>query len=171
MWIAIGDLVLKIVGFFTNEKNRLDASRREELDRAADFLERIAVALQEAADAFSSSKKLPSSQIMELDRYLHYQAVDPTVARVFVDAQVQKELEQALDMALLADRLLSFSDERAGADRLLFPLSLDAKETNPAKMMTPVQVEIFIADQLRKVEEASGLYRAAAQRLRVTRVD
>src|SRR5258708_39015116 len=91
MWIAVGDLLLKIVGFFTNEKNRLDASRRDELDRTADFLERIAVALQQAADAFGSTKKFPGSQIMELEMYLNYQtSYDPTVGRVFVDGQIRK---------------------------------------------------------------------------------
>lgn len=168
--LTYADLFIKAIQLLTGERTRLIALRRDQRDRVADFLQHIGDGLAEAASAFVGNAR-PWGVCYELSAQVDH-LVD-VVGKSFGDAQFAEELRLELRRALASDHiLLNISERHVVADAITirpeaYIWAEDWKD-NPLALLSEQQVQSILDAEVRKLYEASGLFRAASHRLRAT---
>jgi hypothetical protein len=164
---TFADLILKAVSFVTGERARLRSAKRDQVDRIADYLQNISDGLKRAAEKFASGDGAPWRETREMAYHLDHLLL--VLADAFKDDAFAVELRRELGDAVSSDyRLLDGSRNRTAVDAItLRPPGLrHYEEVNPVSEYSSKQLEQVLADEVRKLEEASGLFGAAAQELR-----
>jgi hypothetical protein len=164
---TFADLILKAVSFLTGERSRLRSVKRDQIDRISDYLQNISDGLKSAAEKFAVDAR-PWGETREMA--YHLDRLLDVLADTFKDDAFAIELRQELRRAVLSDYLLLGGPKnRTVVDAITLrppqtPI-YDWKE-NPVSGYSSEQLEQVLADEVRKLEEASGLFRAVAQELR-----
>lgn len=165
--LTIADLFLKVGQFLLGRQDIRTKSRREHIDRVATYLEGIAKALSTSADELEQ-KNLPYSHCSEL-----YFCVIKLkgVLQALVDHDeilLDDELPEVVEILREASRgpalAIQFIEESRAS------ILVDFKEGSGfAHMSTiPEPNELKIAEELKKMKEAAGVFRGLAATIRAT---
>lgn len=163
---TIADLILKAIEFLVGEKKKLTSTKREQRDRVADYLERIADGLGDAANKFKKGDYAWSEtqeMMYQLSKLLS------VTSDSLEGKQLASTLKQELAVALRSDyRLLAGSKERMALDAMtLRPREYENSwPENPVANYSQDELVQILKDETRKIEKASGLFRAVAHELR-----
>jgi hypothetical protein len=167
--ITYADLFLKALQVLTGERARQISAQRDQRDRIADYLLRISDALKEAADGFSSNQS-PWHVSRELAIQVGH--LLEVIGDAFEDKDFVSGLREELHRAVCSDYLLlNISDQHCLADGIVIrPKGHEwgGWKDNPIVRFTKKEAEDLLAEEVRKLQEASGLFRAASHRLRAT---
>jgi hypothetical protein len=164
---TVADLILKTVEFLMGERKHLDSVRRDQLDRVADYLERISDGLKEASEKLSMSHP-PWREMREM-AYQSNQLLS-VLANVLNDDTLALSLREELEMAVHTEHVLV---DGSVEQKVIDAFSLRPKgymcrdwDDNPVRTYTRKQLNQIFDNEVQKIEEASGLFRAVAHELR-----
>jgi hypothetical protein len=170
---TIADLILKAVQFLMGERKQLESAKRDQIDRVADYLERISDGLKDAAEKFATSGR-PWDTTREMA--LHVNQLLSVVADSLKDDSLALTLRNELERAVRSDYLLlGDSRDRMVVDAITLKPDWrkysreqikQLEQENSVRMYSSEQLKQILADEVRKIEEASGLFRAVAVALR-----